>query len=193
VGWHNGRVTGDGPAEWITQHQSVRLRPVEERDLDILERILVEPALSGPFEWRGFNDPTSHRRRWQQDRYLGQRDSMLAVALPEEDRSFAGFVGWRAAGLPGPVVSYSIGILLLPQHRGHGLGSTAQCLLADYLFSTTVANRIEAGTETENIAEQRALEKAGFQREGLHRGLGFRAGRMVDGLTYARLRSDPHP
>ncbi len=95
--------------------------------------------------------------------------------------------------LSGPVVCYNIGILLLPEYRGRGLGSAAQCLLADYLFSTTLANRVEAGTEAENTAEQQALEKAGFQREGVHRGRGFREGRMVDGMTYARLRSDPHP
>jgi RimJ/RimL family protein N-acetyltransferase len=177
----------------MAQHQSVLLRPVEERDLRILERIPTEAALSQPFEWHGYNDPTLHRRRWEQDRYLGQKDSTLVVALPDEDRPFAGFVVWRAVALSGPVVSYNIGILLLPEHRRHGLGSAAQYLLADYLFSTTLANRVEAGTDAENTAEQRALEKAGFQGEGLHRGCGYREGRMADGMTYARLRSDPHP
>jgi RimJ/RimL family protein N-acetyltransferase len=186
-------VTSGGPAEWVLQHQDVQLRPVEERDLGILERVWTDPALSEPFEWRGYRDPTVHRHRWEQDHYLGQQDSMLVVAPPGQDLVFGGFVVWRAVLLSGPVVCYNIGILLLPDHRGHGLGSAAQCLLADYLFSSTLANRIEAGTEAENIAEQRALEKAGFQREGLHRGRGYRQGRMVDGLTYARLRSDPHP
>ena len=177
----------------MARHEDVRLRPVEERDLGLLERGSSDPALSEPFEWHGYRDPTVHRRRWEQDHYLGRQDSMLTVALPDEDRAFAGFVVWRAVVLPGPVVCYNIGILLLPEHRGQGFGSSAQCLLADYLFSTTLANRVEAGTESENVAEQRALEKAGFQREGLHRGRSFRDGRMVDGITYARLRSDPHP
>lgn len=177
----------------MARHGTVCLRPVEERDLGELERGSTDPALSEPFEWHGYRDPTVHRRRWDHDRYLGQADSMLVVALPNKERAFAGFVVWRAVVLSGPIVCYNIGILLLPEQRGHGLGSAAQCLLADYLFSTTLANRVEAGTEAENMAEQRALEKAGFLREGLHRGRGFRQGRMVDGLTYARLRSDPHP
>jgi hypothetical protein len=29
-------------------------------------------------------------------------------------------------------------------YRGRGIGHVAQCLLADYLFSTTLANRVEA-------------------------------------------------
>jgi RimJ/RimL family protein N-acetyltransferase len=177
----------------MARHKNVCLRPVEERDLGNLERGSTDPALSQPFEWHGYRDPTAHRRRWEQDHYLGERDSRLVVAHADEERAFAGFVVWRAVELSGPVVCYNIGILLLPEQRGQGLGSAAQCLLADYLFCTTLANRVEAGTEAENIAEQRALKKAGFRREGLQRGRGFREGRMVDGITFARLRADPHP
>jgi RimJ/RimL family protein N-acetyltransferase len=65
--------------------------------------------------------------------------------------------------------------------------------LADYLFSTTPANRLEATTETDNVAEQRALEKAGFVREGVLRGRGFVRGQWRDGVMYARLRDDPAP
>jgi RimJ/RimL family protein N-acetyltransferase len=43
----------------------------------------------------------------------------------------------------------------------------------------------------ENIAEQRALERAGFQREGLTRGVQWRDGAYHDGYLYAVLRTDP--
>jgi hypothetical protein len=33
----------------------VRLRPVEERDLDALGLIDTDPSVSEPFEWRGFS------------------------------------------------------------------------------------------------------------------------------------------
>ena len=74
-----------------------------------------------------------------------------------------------------------------------GVGTAAQRLLADYLFATTPANRLEATTEVDNVAEQRALEKAGFVREGVLRGRGFLRGRWRDGMMYARLRDDPRP
>jgi RimJ/RimL family protein N-acetyltransferase len=65
--------------------------------------------------------------------------------------------------------------------------------MADYLFSTTPANRLEATTEIDNVAEQRALEEAGFVREGVLRGRGFARGQWRDGVMYARLRDDqPH-
>jgi RimJ/RimL family protein N-acetyltransferase len=52
-------------------------------------------------------------------------------------------------------------------------------------------NRIEAQTDVDNVAEQRALEKAGFHREGVARGAQFRAGAYHDLVTYSRLRNDP--
>jgi ribosomal-protein-alanine N-acetyltransferase len=55
------------------------------------------------------------------------------------------------------------------------------------------AQRIQAGTHPENIAEQKALEKAGFQLEGVVRACEFRAGQWRDGYLYSRLRDDPSP
>ena len=189
-----GSVPADGPFEWMARHQNVRLRPIEEPDLPLVGRFDTEPALSEPFEWKGFRDPQARRRRWQQDSYLGTDDSLIVVALP--DGTFTGIVGWtaiRSSAPTAPTITYRIGIMLLPEYRSRGVGSAAQCLVADHFFWTTMANRIEAATDLENITEQRALEKAGFQREGIIRGAGYFEGRTRDGVTYARLRSDPHP
>jgi [ribosomal protein S5]-alanine N-acetyltransferase len=83
---------------------------------------------------------------------------------------------------------YEIGIALFPEHRGHGVGTTAQRLLVEYLFDTTPAHRLEAYTEVDNVVEQRALEKVGFEREGVLRKVVFRAGKWRDGTLYALLR-----
>ncbi|MFD9092636.1 GNAT family N-acetyltransferase [Streptomyces collinus] len=58
----------------------------------------------------------------------------------------------------------------LTAERGKGYGKHAQRRLVEYLFAHTKVNRVEAGTEVTNIAEQRALERAGFTREGVLRG-----------------------
>ncbi len=63
-------------------------------------------------------------------------------------------------------------------------------MLARYLFAHTTVHRIEASTEMGNLAEQRALEKAGFTREGVRRGTGWRDGAWRDGVTYSLLRTD---
>jgi RimJ/RimL family protein N-acetyltransferase len=176
----------------MTDDDGVRLRPVVESDLEILERLDTDPALSEPFEWRGFRDPRRHRKRFEADRYLGPDGSLLVVSASDSG-SFAGFVSWTAIITSGPAGCVRIGIVLLPEHRGIGIGTAAQRLLADYLFATTPVHRVEATTEADNIAEQRALERAGFVREGVLRERGFVRGRWRDGVMYARLRDDPAP
>jgi ribosomal-protein-alanine N-acetyltransferase len=94
----------------------------------------------------------------------------------------------------GGVAKYwEIGIALLPEWRGRGIGWRAQAMLCDYLFSHTPAQRIQAATHPENIAEQKSLVKAGFQLEGVVRACEFRAGQWRDGYLYSRLRDDPSP
>lgn len=84
-----------------------------------------------------------------------------------------------------------IGIWLRPEYRGRGIGSAAQAQVAELIFRHTTANRVEAHTDVENIAEQKALEAAGFRREGVTRGAQWRDGAYHDGILYAILRDDP--
>jgi RimJ/RimL family protein N-acetyltransferase len=123
-------------------------------------------------------------RRWREDRLIGDESSFLAV---EADGACAGWVTWR------PIANsraFEIGIALFPEHRAHGVGTEAQRQLAEYLFNTTPVHRLQAGTETDNVAEQNALEAVGFQREGVLRGVHFRAGQWRDGVMYGLLRDD---
>jgi len=101
-----------------------------------------------------------------------------------------GSVSWRAVRYgPNPEsVAWNIGIDLVPEARGKGHGAEAQRLLAHHLLATTPAHRVEAMTDIENVAEQRALDKAGFQREGVLRGAQFRAGAWHDLVVYAVVR-----
>lgn len=60
-----------------------------------------------------------------------------------------------------------------------------------YLFAHTTVHRIEAVTEVGNAAEQGALEKTGFTREGMMRGEFWRGGVWRDMVIYSILRTDP--
>jgi RimJ/RimL family protein N-acetyltransferase len=168
---------------------SVVLRPVDEDGVRIVERLTQDPASTGEFAWFGWRaDLRQYRRRWAEDGMLGEDGGFLLI-VGDEDR--LGFVNWRRAARTPDGAAWEIGIALLPDARGHGYGTKAQRLLVGYLFAHTTAHRIEALTETSNLAEQRALEKAGFTREGVCRGAGWRDGTWRDGVTYAILRTDP--
>lgn len=170
---------------------SVRLRPVREPDLVMFRRFLTEPGLVG-LDWAGFRDAGAPARRFTEDGYLGERDGRLIVQVEPEEAA-AGFVSYQSGSYGGRAPYWEIGIALLPEWRGRGIGWRAQALLCDYLFAHTPAQRIQAGTHPENVAEQRSLEKAGFQLEGVIRACEFRAGAWRDGYLYSRLRDDPSP
>ncbi len=105
------------------------------------------------------------------------------------DDTIIGTMSWHAVhyGPTAGSAAWSMGIALAPQWRGQGWGAFTQRLLADHLLES--AHRVEASTDVDNIAEQRSLEKAGFDREGILRGAQMRAdGRHHDLVMYARVR-----
>ena len=123
---------------------------------------------------------------------IGDRAGTLIVETAAGDP--VGTVSWHAV-LYGPnpeSVAFNIGINLIPDARFKGYGAVAQRLLADHLLETTPVNRIEAMTDVANTAEQRALEKAGFRREGVLFGAQHRAGGWHDLVVYSFVR-EPRP
>ena len=165
----------------------VTLRPVTEDDLSWLASLASDPAATGPYEWHGWSDPHRLRRSWAESGLLGDTDGVLIV-LHDTDR--VGVVDWHKVQTGRTSSSWEIGIGLAPEFRGRGYGAEAQQLLVRYLFAHTPVNRVEAITERANVAEQRALEKAGFTREGILRGRSFRQGRYRDQVIYSVLRDE---
>jgi RimJ/RimL family protein N-acetyltransferase len=167
----------------------VRLRQATPADAGLLET-WQQPAYIG--EFNRFDLPARPvREALREGAVIGEDRGMLIV---EADGRPIGSVSWHAERYgPNPESqAWNIGINLVPEGRGHGFGVEAQRLLADYLLATTAANRIEAMTDVENLAEQRALEKAGFVREGVLRGAQFRQGAWHDIVVYSLVRA-PQP
>jgi len=166
------------------------LRPVAEDDLAVMERFLVEPETSGPFQWFGWWNIGRWRRQWAENGLLSDDAGHLMVVRDDER---LGFVAWRKMSTTKSAYYWNIGIGLLPEARGKGVGTEAQRQLVHYLFAHTVVTRIEADTEAENLPEQRALEKVGFTREGVLRSFVFRDGQWRDCVRYSILRDDVSP
>jgi RimJ/RimL family protein N-acetyltransferase len=166
---------------------TVELRPVAQSDLPIIYRLTNDPAVAGEFEWYGWHDQWHFRRRWERDGLLDDDGGVLTVHGQGEP---AGFVSWSKRRAGRNSFSWIMGIAMMPEARGQGYGTQAQRQLVRYLFLHTLANRVEASTEVGNLAEQRALEKAGFTREGVMRGCAFQGGRWHDAVLYSILRAE---
>jgi RimJ/RimL family protein N-acetyltransferase len=167
--------------------EQVVLAPVRDEDLTFLVQLTNDPDGAGPYEWFGWTDPHLYRHRWAENGLIGSMGGTLMVRRGQEN---LGLVNWRQVPVTQISHCWEIGIILAPAARGHGVGTRAQRLLVRYLFAHSLVNRIQAATEIINLAEQRALEKAGFTREGVLRGGGFREGQWRDGVLYSVLRSE---
>jgi RimJ/RimL family protein N-acetyltransferase len=175
--------------------EAVFIRPLVAADLDLLELLSEDPDEAGQFGFFGYQNPGGLHRDFAAGRLISEDHGRLAVALrgPAKTGEFIGEVSWHKAQTGPSSCSWTIGIALLARARGHGYGTQAQRLLAEYLFAHTQLNRIAAETEVDNLAEQRSLEKAGFTREGVLRGSCFRAGQWRDMASYSIVRADlPH-
>lgn len=172
--------------------QNVHLRPVVEADLPLMERLTSVPDEAGAYGFFGYHDVSHVRRDFAENGFLGPNSGRLAVGVgPESAGSeFVGEVSWHRQQRGPTSYCWNIGIGLLASARGHGHGTIAQRLLAEYLFAHTQVNRVEAETEVGNTPERRALEKAGFTFEGVVRGSCFRAGGWRDMVSYSILRTD---
>lgn len=125
-------------------------------------------------------------------RVAGPARTSLFSVLDAGTGDLLGGVSWHAVDYGGTVScsAWNIGIGLLPAARGRGIGTAAQRLLVEHLLATTELDRVEASTDIDNVAEQRALEKAGFRREGVLRGAQLRGGVRRDLVHYGLVRSD---
>jgi RimJ/RimL family protein N-acetyltransferase len=170
---------------------AVTLRPVGQDDLVLLDTWRNDPEHQS--EYGDFmvmhRRRTTFRERWDLNGLLGEDSGMLLICLDSEP---IGTFQWHSVEY-GPnrgSHALNLGISIDPSARGRGIGSRAQRLLADYLFAQTSVYRVEASTDVSNIAEQIALERAGFTREGLLRGAQFRLGEWHDMILFSRLRTD---
>lgn len=166
-------------------HLVTRLRPVR-----LEERSLRD-------SWRA--DPQTEYESWgppppgvPAEPILPASQGAGELMITDGEDCPVGTVGWHQV-LHGPnagSIALDLGISLRPQHRGQGHGTRAQRMVAEYLFRTFPVHRVQASTDLANRAEQVALERAGFVREGLLRGAQWRSGQWHDLVSYSRLRDE---
>ena len=169
--------------------EQVRLRPLEERDLDVLERWWGDP------EWQVFQQQTVRPqpagpaqdlfRRWSTN------DSGSGVGFSIEALGSGRLVGhvtlWGAAL---PARAATLGILIGPDHVGRGYGTDAVRVVARYGFRVMGLHRIGLAVSAFNARGRRAYEKAGFQVEGVRREAVFLDGGFTDEVQMGLLEQE---
>lgn len=166
------------------------LRPIEHEDLAIFARWTNEEAYNSEYNTFELRRTNYRERGFAENGLLSPSSGVLAIVT--HDGTVIGDISYHQQRY-GPNVgsiAYNIGISIEASYRGNGYGVEAQRLLAAYLFATYPIARVEASTDSENKAEQRALEKAGFTREGVIRKAQWRNGSYHDLVIYSKLRGE---
>jgi RimJ/RimL family protein N-acetyltransferase len=169
----------------------IYLRPVRREDLPLLVERANSVAYLTEFNFFGLNPQHGPEKQFEEDGLLGQEDGTLLVVACENEE-VVGEVSYRRVRYgPGSTsVAYDLGIVLAPEHRGKGWGVVAQQLITEYLFAIYPVMRVEASTDVTNTAEMKALEKAGFTREGVLRQAQWRTGAWHDLVVFSKLRGE---
>ncbi len=83
-----------------------------------------------------------------------------------------------------------IGFWLAENYWNHGIMSEALKQITNDIFSNFDVVRISARPFSNNIGSRKALEKAGFELEGIMKKGAFKDGKYIDYCMYALLRDD---
>ncbi|GAC1386366.1 MAG: GNAT family protein [Ktedonobacteraceae bacterium] len=176
--------------ERMIQGEKICLRIVTRTDLVLLTAWENDLQVHSEYNSFGLRSADSYEKGFAENGLLSAQYGLLLIVTQEN--IVVGFVSYHQARY-GPnegSTAYNIGISIAAAHRSKGYGTDAQQLLAAYLFSTYPIIRVEATTDRENVPEQRALEKAGFTREGVLRQAQWRTGKWHDVVVFSKLRGE---
>jgi len=153
---------------------------MEKEDLPLVKEWVNDIDFKGEYE------PISQETKADLEKQYDQLKEGQWFFVKKKDGSKIGFIAHFLTH--GKLTA--IGYALIPSERGKGYGSEAIKIMIDYLFLSKNIVRIQAETHPQNMSSQRALEKAGFKKEGIIRRCFFSRGEWRDTALFSILKEE---
>lgn len=171
----------------MTSLLPVLLRPFEREEVELYRQWMSSPEIVGSYVELEHESSQSLLVEFGQDGWQSNRlRRWLIIGQDSHDEQVMGFAHcWECDRYESHI---ELGLILLPQYRGRGLGTSVLSLIVTKVFSETRANRLQCITSCDNKAMLRCLEKAEFVIEGRLREYMTLAGRPVDCYLASILR-----
>ena len=170
----------------------LRLRPFTGADADALFALQSNATVLRYWDAPPWTDHARAERFIAACEHMAEEGSGARLAM---DRlSDEVFIGWCSlTRWNSDHRSASMGYCLNEAAWGHGYATEAGRALLDWAFDTLDLNRVQAETDTRNVASARVLEKLGFLREGTLREDCVVNGDVSDSWVYGLLRREWRP
>lgn len=168
----------------------ITLRTVEEDDLSFLRDAINDPRVRRHLPSRPPLNLEQERRYFEEVVVDDDGTVNLLIWTTNQDGQSvrAGTIG--LSGLDSTDGSAEIGLLLVPDHWGQGIGTTAARLMIEWAFDERRLHRIVARVREGNEASARIWDRLGFTLEATLREAAFGRGEFVDQHLYAVLAQE---
>jgi len=167
----------------------LRLRPFVDSDADDLFALHSKAEVLRYWDSPPWGDPARAVGFIAKSRRLAEDGTGARLAI---DRlADEAFIGWCSLTRWNPDFrSAALGYCFDDAAWGQGYATEAAHALLWWAFDTLDLNRVQAETDTRNVASARVLEKLGFQREGTLREDCIVNGEVSDSWVYGLLKRE---
>jgi RimJ/RimL family protein N-acetyltransferase len=167
----------------------LRLRPFRDADAGALFALHSDPHVLRYWDSPPWTDPSRAAGFLTTCRQLEEEGTGVRLAVVRGDDG--AFLGWCGLSRWNPTYrSAAIGYVLAATAWGQGYATEAARAVLGWAFARLDLNRVQAETDTRNIASARVLEKLGFVREGTLREDCVVDGEVSDSWVYGLLRRE---
>lgn len=173
-----------------TLHTSrLRLRPFNDQDADALFALHSNAIVLRYWDATAWNSRSRAEGFIATCQEIAEAGTGARLAV---DRSSDGaFIGWCALSRWNRTFrSASMGYCFNDAAWGHGYATEAARAMLEWSFETLDLNRVQAETDTRNVASARVLDKLGFVREGTLREDCVVNDEVSDSWVYGLLRRE---
>jgi RimJ/RimL family protein N-acetyltransferase len=168
----------------LLEGKLVNLRVMEKEDLPLFAEWVNKPEFIGEY------NPLRQTSRTETEKdYEKSTLEQTGFIIEKKDGSKVGYICHFILVHPAGKL-LEIGYFLAPSERGKGNGTEAVEIMVDYLFLSKDMMRVQACTDSRNLASQKVLEKTGFKKEGTMRKCLFVGGQLRDACLYSVLREE---
>jgi RimJ/RimL family protein N-acetyltransferase len=177
------------------QYGLVTLRPSAERDIDAIFNACQDPVIP-EFTTVPATYTLDHAIDFvRSDPFSFAERRELRFVIDHgngSDVNFAGVISLHTINIKNHTAE--IGYWMEKSMRGKGIGTIAAKMITDYGFRSLGFRRIDGLVDVENLASQKLLTSAGFQKEGILRNKVSRDdGRQIDMALFATTDSSWKP